>query len=62
MTYDRKPLIGTAMGRTRPDLVIRAVELVNVLSREIHTADILVKGERIAAFWHRAGNTIRKRG
>lgn len=45
----RRDLIDVALGRVDPDLVIRDVTLVNVLSRELYTADILVKGDRIAA-------------
>lgn len=46
---DRGQLVDVAMARTKPDMVIRNVRLVNVLSREIHCADILIAGQRIAA-------------
>lgn len=46
---ERGPLIGTALGETPPDLVVRGGNLVNVLTGEIHPADILIKGRRIAA-------------
>ncbi|MEP2530771.1 adenine deaminase C-terminal domain-containing protein [Shimia sp.] len=46
---DRGELVDVAMGRQEPDVVIKDVNLVNVLSREIHPADILIAGDRIAA-------------
>lgn len=49
MIRNRKDLIDVALGHSPADVVIRNVQLVNVLSREIHHADILLKGERIAA-------------
>lgn len=49
MRRDRNCLVDVALARRSPDLVIRNVNLVNVLSREIHTADIVVAGQRIAA-------------
>jgi adenine deaminase len=49
MTYVRRILADVAMGRKAPDLVIRNVQLVNVLSREIYPADIVVSSGRIAA-------------
>lgn len=45
----RRDLIGVALGVDPPDLVIRSATLVNVISRELHPADIVVKGDRIAA-------------
>ncbi|MYF86371.1 MAG: adenine deaminase, partial [Rhodospirillaceae bacterium] len=45
----RRDLIGVALGVDPPDLVIRTATLVNVISRELHPADIVVKGSRIAA-------------
>ena len=45
----RRDLIDVALGGEPPDLVVRSAMLVNVLSRELHPADILVKGSRIAA-------------
>ena len=48
-TTPRAALIDVAMGRKAPDRVIRNVNLINVLSREIHSADILISGSRIAA-------------
>ena len=45
----RRDLIGVALGVDPPDLVIRSATLVNVISRELHPADIVVKGSRIAA-------------
>lgn len=46
---NRRSLVDVAAGRTAPDVVIKNVQLVNVLSREIHGADILIAGDRIAA-------------
>jgi adenine deaminase len=45
----RDLLVDVAAGRLAPTMVIRDVQLVNVLSREIHPATILMHGERIAA-------------
>ena len=45
----RRDLIDVALGDDPPDLVVRSTTLVNVISRELHPADILVKGSRIAA-------------
>jgi adenine deaminase len=45
----RRELVEVALGHVPPDLVIRNVTLVNVMSREIHAADIVVKSDRIAA-------------
>ena len=45
----RRDLIDVALGADPPDLVVRSATLVNVVSRELHPADILVKGSRIAA-------------
>jgi len=42
-------LIDVALDKTAPDLVIRGAKLVNVHTREIHKADVLLKGERVAA-------------
>jgi len=49
MNRNRSQLINVAMGHEQADVVIKNVQLVNVLSREIHAADILLAGERIAA-------------
>jgi adenine deaminase len=46
---NRKDLIDVALGNSPADIVIKNVQLVNVLSREIHSADILLKSDRIAA-------------
>lgn len=45
----KRSLVDVAMGRAVPDLVVKNARLVNVLSREIHPADILVSGGRVAA-------------
>ena len=45
----RRDLIDVALGGDPPDLVVRSAMLVNVISRELHPADILVKDNRIAA-------------
>ena len=45
----RRDLIDVALGRKPPDLVVKSATLVNVISRELHPADILVHGSRIAA-------------
>ena len=49
MSRNREHLVDVAIGRQQPDIVIKNVRLVNVLSKEIHDADILVAGQRIAA-------------
>jgi adenine deaminase len=49
MNETRTKLIDTALGDISPDIVIRGGKLVNVLTHEIYPADILIKGERIAA-------------
>jgi len=45
----REELTDVALGRTPPDLVIRGGTVANVLTREIYRADIVIKGDRIAA-------------
>lgn len=45
----KRSLVEVAMGRIAPDLVVKNTHLINVLSREIHPADILVSKGRIAA-------------
>lgn len=47
--YSREELVDTALGNILPDLVIHGGNLVNVHTHEIYKADILVKGNRIAA-------------
>lgn len=49
MDVRRRDLIDVALGHERADLAIRGVTLMNVASREFHPADIVVKGNRIAA-------------
>ncbi len=49
MARNRNRLIETALGRQPADIVITNVRLVNVLSREVHPADILIASERVAA-------------
>ena len=44
-----KALIDVARGELAPDLLIKGGKLVNVFTGEIYQADILIKGERIAA-------------
>ena len=51
----RRNLIDVALGVEPPDLVVRSAMLVNVISRELHPADILVKGSRIAAVLEAGG-------
>src|SRR5437016_3173540 len=46
---DRSSLVDTALGAEPADLAIRGGLLVNVFTREIYEADILIQGERIAA-------------
>ena len=46
---DRKKLVDVAAGRLAPTMIIRNVRVANVLSREIHDANILVYRDRIAA-------------
>lgn len=46
---DRRELIDVAMGKRPADLVIEGATVMNVLSREFHQADIVIKGDRIAA-------------
>jgi adenine deaminase len=45
----REDLTDVALGRAPPDLVIIGGAVANVLTREIYPADILIKGDRIAA-------------
>lgn len=45
----RRDLIDVALGKEPADLVIANTMVMNVLSREFHRADILIKGDRIAA-------------
>jgi adenine deaminase len=48
-TRSRDTLIDVALGRAPPDLVITGGQVANVYTREIYPADILIKGDRIAA-------------
>jgi len=45
----RRELIDVAMGRKSADKILRDGKLVNVLTSEIHPADVAIKGDRIAA-------------
>lgn len=45
----REELVNVALGNLSPDIVIVGGNLVNVYTHEIYRADILIKGERIAA-------------
>ena len=47
--YYREELVDTALGNIYPDLVIKGGKLVNVHTHEIYPADVIIKGERIAA-------------
>jgi adenine deaminase len=49
VTRERATLIDVALGNTPPEITLKNIQLVNVLSREIHAADILIHGDRIAA-------------
>jgi adenine deaminase len=46
---NRVDLIDVALGHTPPDAVVAGGTVVNVLSGDMHAADILIKGSRIAA-------------
>ena len=46
---ERIELVNTALGIEPPDLVIVGGKLVNVYTHEVYLADVLIKGERIAA-------------
>jgi adenine deaminase len=46
---ERKTLVQVNFGKLPPDLVIQGGTLVNVNTREIQRADIIIKGQRIAA-------------
>ena len=48
-TREREELVDTAMGNVVPDLVIQGGNLVNVHTHEIYKADVIIKGNRIAA-------------
>jgi adenine deaminase len=48
-------LIAAARGETPADLVLRNARLVNVLSGEIHPADIAIAGERVLGWGDYAG-------
>ena len=45
----RPGLVDAALGDAPADLAVRGGKLVNVFTREIYEADILIRGERIAA-------------
>jgi adenine deaminase len=45
----RERLVGVALGKDRPDLVIHGGNLLNVHTHEIYPADVLILGDRIAA-------------
>jgi adenine deaminase len=45
----RRELIDVAMGRKPADTVVTGGKLVNVMTSEIYSADIAIKGDRIAA-------------
>jgi adenine deaminase len=45
----RDALVDAALGYTRPDVVIRGGQIINVLTHECYPADVMIKGERIAA-------------
>ncbi len=49
MTNSRETLVDVALGKVSPDVVIAGGDLVNVLTHEIYPADVLIKGDRIAA-------------
>lgn len=42
-------MVDVALGRAAPDLVLTGGLLANVMTREVHPAEIAIKGERIAA-------------
>lgn len=46
---ERSVLVDVALGRAAPDLVLMNGSLANVMTREVHSAEIAIKGERIAA-------------
>ncbi|MGE3324482.1 MAG: adenine deaminase C-terminal domain-containing protein [Acidimicrobiia bacterium] len=46
---DRRRLIDTALGARSPDLLLRGGRVLSVHTREIHTADVVIVGDRIAA-------------
>jgi len=54
----RRELIDVAMGRKPADTLVRGGKLVNVMTSEIYSADIAIKGDRIAAI----GDVKRCRG
>lgn len=52
---ERERLIAVALGTDPPDLAIRGGNLLNVHTHEIYPADVLVKGNRIAAVGEEIG-------
>ena len=46
---DRRRLIDTALGALAPDLVLRGGRVLSVHTRELHTADVVISGDRVAA-------------
>ena len=46
---DRRKILDVALGRKAADLVVQNGTLVNVLTGEIYSADVAIKGETIAA-------------
>ncbi|MFH1419187.1 MAG: adenine deaminase [Planctomycetota bacterium] len=56
---DLKNLIDVAARRRPADLLLKNVQVVNVISNEIHTADVAIFGERIAGLGpHEAHRTL----
>ncbi len=45
----RSALVDVALGRAAPDCIVTGGTVANVFTREIYPADVLIKGERIAA-------------
>jgi adenine deaminase len=56
----RRGLVKVAMGEEKAELVIKNGKIINVYSREVHRADIAIKGGRIALVGD-AGHTIGKK-
>jgi len=54
----RATLVDTALGNDPADIAIRGGLLVNVFTREIYPADILIRGERIAAVLPATGEAL----
>jgi len=54
---NREELVNVALGNLSPDVVIVGGNLVNVYTHEIYPADIIIKGERVAAVIESGQNT-----